>query len=193
MAKAVAERADILPVLAEVFRAHGYEGATLALLSEASGLGKGSLYHFFPGGKQQMCAEVLAEIDGWFAANIFRPLLEGDDPEAAIAGMIAAVERYFKSGRRVCLVGVVALGAARDAFAEPVRAYFKRWAEALASALRRCGCPAATARRRAEDAMLVIQGALVIARALDDPKVFSRAMADLKGRLLVDVASTEPV
>lgn len=192
MAKTITERADILPALAEVFRAHGYEGATLALLSEASGLGKGSLYHFFPGGKEQMCAEVLAEIDSWFETNIFRPLLKGEDPEEAIAAMIAAVERYFKSGRRVCLVGVVALGAARDAFAEPVRAYFKRWADALASALRRCGLSGAMARRRAEDAMLVIQGALVIARGLDDPKVFSRAMADLKGRLLADLASAAP-
>ncbi len=193
MAKTMTERADILPGLAEVFRAHGYEGTTITLLSEATGLGKGSLYHFFPGGKEQMCAEVLAEIDGWFEANIFQPLLKGDDPADAIAAMVKAVERYFKSGRRVCVVGVVALGAARDAFAEPVRAYFKRWTDALAAALRRCGLGADAARRRAEDALLVIQGALVIARALDDPKVFSRAMADMQGRLLADLASAEPV
>src|ERR1700761_8623772 len=117
MAKAIAERADILPRLAEVFRAHGYEGATLSLLGEASGLGKGSLYHFFPGGKEQMAAEVLAEIDNWFEVHVFTPLLKTEDPKQAIADMIASTEAYFWSGKRVCLIGVVALGVARDSFA----------------------------------------------------------------------------
>ncbi len=58
MARSIAERADVLPQLAEVFRAHGYEGATLALISDATGLGKGSLYNFFPGGKQQMARAI---------------------------------------------------------------------------------------------------------------------------------------
>lgn len=186
MAKTITERADILPLLAEVFRAHGYEGATIALLGQASGLGKGSLYHFFPGGKEQMAAEVLAEIEHWFEVHIFTPLLKDEDPARAITTMIGAVESYFHSGRRVCLVGVVALGAARDAFAVPVRSYFKRWGDALAATLRRCGLAAPAARRKAENALLVIQGALVVARALDDPKVFSRALADLQARLLVD-------
>ncbi|WP_163777781.1 TetR/AcrR family transcriptional regulator, partial [Proteus mirabilis] len=66
-------RADVLPVLAEVFRAHGYEGASLALISAATGLGKGSLYHFFPGGKEQMAAEVLADIDRWFNETVYDP------------------------------------------------------------------------------------------------------------------------
>ena len=73
MAKTVSARADLLPLIAEVFRSHGYEGATLALIGKATGLGKGSLYHFFPGGKAQMAAEVLAEIDHWFEVNILRP------------------------------------------------------------------------------------------------------------------------
>jgi AcrR family transcriptional regulator len=184
LAKTVAERADILPRLAEVFRAHGYEGATLSLLGEASGLGKGSLYHFFPGGKEQMAAEVLTEIDAWFEAHVFVPLLKSDDPRRAIADMLDSTEAYFWSGKRVCLIGVVALGVARDSFAEQVHSYFKRWGDALTSALKRMGMTSAVARRKSEDALLVIQGALVLARALNDPKVFTRATSDLKDRLL---------
>jgi len=183
LAKQITERADILPRLAEVFRAHGYEGATLSLLGEASGLGKGSLYHFFPGGKEQMAKEVLAEIDNWFEVNVFTPLLKTEDPKQAIADMITATETYFWSGKRVCLVGVVALGVARDFFTEQVHSYFERWDDALASALKRTGLDAAAAKRKSEDAMIVIQGALVLARALNDPKVFTRAMAGLRERL----------
>ena len=50
----------MLGALGEVFRAHGYEGASLTLITQATGLGKGSLYNFFPDGKEQMAAEVLA-------------------------------------------------------------------------------------------------------------------------------------
>ena len=54
MARMVAERADTLPGLAEAFREHGYAGASLSVIGEATGLGRGSLYHFFPGGKREM-------------------------------------------------------------------------------------------------------------------------------------------
>lgn len=184
MAKPVADRAELLPLLAEVFRAHGYEGATLSLISEATGLGKGSLYHFFPGGKQQMAAEVLAEIDNWFEINIFAALRSSEDPARAVAAMIAAVDGYFRSGNRVCLVGVIALGASRDMFASEVHGYFQRWNDALCRLLTRSGVATRTARRRSTDALLTIQGALVLARALDDPKVFGRALTELPGRLL---------
>jgi AcrR family transcriptional regulator len=184
MAKSAPARADLLPLLAEVFRAHGYEGATLTLISEATGLGKGSLYHFFPGGKAQMATEVLAEIDGWFETNIFAPLRKADDPDAAIAGMIGAVDGYFRSGNRVCLVGVIALGASRDMFAVQVRDYFVRWNDALTRLLARTGLSARAARRRSTDALLGIQGALVLARAMDDPKIFGQTMIDVTARLL---------
>ena len=182
--KTVSERADLLPLISEVFRSHGYEGATLALIGKATDLGKGSLYHFFPGGKAQMAAEVLTEIDHWFEVNIFVPLRESEDPALAIAEMTAGVDRYFRSGHRVCLVGVIALGASRDVFANQVQDYFSRWNDALVLTLRRAGFRAGVARRRAADALLTIQGALVLARALDDVKVFGQAMADMKARLL---------
>jgi len=184
VAKAVSARNDILPLLAEVFRAHGYEGATLSLISEATGLGKGSLYHFFPGGKQQMAEEVLAEIDGWFEANVFAPLRESKDPKRAMLAMIDNVDAYFRLGRRICLVGVIALGSSRDMFVDQVKGYFVDWKEALAGTLRRSGLSASAAKLRAEEALVAIQGALILARAEDDAGVFRRAMADLKTRLL---------
>ena len=68
MPKVVTEGADVLPALGEVFREHGFEGASLSVIGKRTGLGKGSLYHFFPGGKEEMAAAVLTEIDGRFQA-----------------------------------------------------------------------------------------------------------------------------
>lgn len=173
----------MLPLLGEVFRVHGYEGASLALITEATGLGKGSLYHLFPGGKQQMAAEVLAEIDGWFTRHVFTPLREEADPRRGIAQMFDDVDAYFRSGRRVCLVGVFALGAARDEFAAAVRRYFKAWTDALAAALVRAGHGRGEAAELAEDVLAGIQGALVLARGVDQPKVFARVLERLRRRV----------
>jgi len=184
MAKPVTERAELLIQLSEVFRAHGYEGATLALISQATGLGKGSLYNYFPGGKEQMAVEVLSAIDQWFVDHIYKPLRTTSDSVKGIAEMFTAVDNYFRSGQRVCLVGVIALGASRDIFSEKVKLYFAGWVDALATALRRLGDDKALARRKAEQAVLEIQGALVLARAFDDPKLFARAIEESERRLM---------
>jgi len=179
-----ADRAAVLPALAEVFREHGFAGASLSLITEATGLGKGSLYNFFPGGKEEMLAAVLAEVDLWFETHVFKPLREEKDPQHAIDHMLQAVDAYFRSGRRLCLVGVVAVGDARDVFGERVSRYFRAWTEALAAALVRAGRDGTTASALAEEAVATIQGTLVLARALPESGAFPRALARLKARLL---------
>ncbi len=178
------DRSEVLAALGEVFREHGFEGASLALISERTGLGKGSLYNFFPGGKEEMAAAVLAEIDLWFETHIFKPLREEKDPQVAICHMLQAVDTYFRSGRRLCLVGVLALGDSRDRFAQQVRSYFSTWTQALAAALARAGQDGETAHALAEEAVAVIQGALILARAMPKSGTFARTLTRLKNRLL---------
>ena len=183
MPRTIKERADVLPALGELFREHGYEGTSLALISAKTGLGKGSLYHFFPGGKEEMAAAVLGHIDDWFERQLFENLRKGPDAHASIHAMFRTVDEYFRSGQRVCLVGAFALGGVRDRYAERINAYFAVWIDTLAAALRRAGKPRAAARAAAEDAVATIQGALVAARALDDSALFRRALKRAEARL----------
>jgi len=174
----------VITALAEVFREYGFHGASLAHISKATGLGKGSLYHAFPGGTEDMAAAVLADIDGWFETNVFMPL---DDPSIpaskAIEHMLDACTEYFQCGGRVCLVGVLALSDTRDSFADAINGYFRRWADALSAALRRSGLSRGQARSAAEDVLAGIQGGLVIARAFDDNSYFEREIKRLRARL----------
>ncbi|HKP78227.1 MAG TPA: TetR/AcrR family transcriptional regulator [Phenylobacterium sp.] len=170
--------------IAEVFREHGYEGASLTLIEAATGLGKGSLYHFFPDGKEQMAAEVIADIAVWFEENLFSELAGRNGRDDSIEAMFDLVCDYFRSGRRVCLVGVLALSDGRDRFAARLRSYFVRWVEALTLALARAGVEIETATALAEEIVQGLQGAIVLARALDDPTVFDRAVARFRARAL---------
>ena len=175
-------RETVVAQIAEVFRAHGYEGTSLTLITQATGLGKGSLYNLFPRGKEQMAEEVLSSIDAWFERNVFAPLRDDKSGEG-IAHMFEATDRYFESGGRVCLVGVFALGSVRDLFGKKLSGYFIAWQDALAAALRRQGMTAAQAKDRAEHVVLGIQGALVLAHAQADTKVFLRALRRLRAGL----------
>ncbi|KQP30488.1 TetR family transcriptional regulator [Methylobacterium sp. Leaf104] len=179
-------RGAAIPVLAEVFREYGYEGASLALLGARAGLGKGSLYHAFPGGKAEMAEAVLAAIEGWFETRIYAPLRTDADPRAAIARMLSETDTYFRSGGRACLVGAFALTDGRDRFAARIAGYFKAWREALAQALLRVGHGPEAADDLAEEAVAAIQGGLVLARALDEPAAFGRMLGRLRPRLLPD-------
>lgn len=175
-------REDVIPEIAEVFRAHGYEGASLAALTDKTGLGKGSLYNFFPGGKEEMAAAVLDHIDTWFETHVYAPLRNAEDPAVGIAGMFTSVDDYFRSGCRVCLVGLFAMSDARDPFATRIRNYFVEWVDALALALRRAGYKKKKAKHLAEAAVAAIQGGLVLARSLDDPGAFTRTLDDWRDR-----------
>ncbi|MBN1086970.1 TetR/AcrR family transcriptional regulator [Erwinia aphidicola] len=123
--RSVYQREDVLPLVAGVFRELGYDGTSISRITEKTGLGKGSLYHFFPGGKEEMAAAVLAEVDSWFTLNIFTPLHE-QAAASAISAMWQAVESYFHSGQRICLLGAFALDETRDRFASTISRYFSR-------------------------------------------------------------------
>ncbi|MCX5494455.1 TetR/AcrR family transcriptional regulator [Kaistia dalseonensis] len=179
MARLIAERSDVVPVLAEIFRRYGFEGTSLARITEQTRLGKGSLYHFFPGGKEEMAEAVLAHIRDWFEAEIFRPL-EEDPPDEAIEHMFASVDDYFRSGRRICLVGAFALEETRDRFAAAVGNYFERWLATLSTAHQRGGMDKETADRLARDTVAGIQGAIVLARALNDETHFTAVLKTLR-------------
>lgn len=183
MVRRVAERSDAVPVLAEVFREFGFAGASLAEITRRTGLGKGSLYHFFPGGKDEMARAVLDDVAAWFEANVFVPLRDTADPGKGIAHMFRATLAFFQSGRRICLVGTFALDDTRDRFASEIQAYFAAWIKSLAGALQRCGLSAARARDLAEDTVAGIQGALVLGRSQDDPAVFTRTVRRLQRRV----------
>jgi TetR/AcrR family transcriptional regulator, lmrAB and yxaGH operons repressor len=178
------QRAAHVPVLAEAFREHGFEGASLSALCAATGLGKGSLYNFFPGGKQEMAAAVLADVDAWFTASVFAPLRAAQDGDpAAVRAMFDAVTAYFRSGRRVCLQGAFAIGRERDLFAAAIAGYFERWIGALAAALRAAGHGEQAARAAAVETVAAIQGAIVLSRALDNPEVFLQVVERGRARL----------
>lgn len=181
MARQVTERSDTIPALAGVFRTYGFDGASLSVITEHTGLGKGSLYNFFPRGKEEMAESVLDEVDTWFQAKVFNPLrAEAVPAPDRVRDMFDAIAEYFQSGQRICLFGAFALGQERNRFNRRVQTYFDEWIDALTTALADTDDPTGYA----EETVSVIQGAIVVSRALADDSVYSRLTKRLEHRLL---------
>lgn len=184
MARQVRDRADAVLALAGTFRRHGFEGASLSVIQAETGLGRGSLYHFFPAGKSDMAEAVLNDVQRWFNHEISGPLRSAGEPETLISKMFKNVEAYFRSRHFVCLFAVMTLSEERRMFAAASHDYFADWIDALTSALRRTGMSAEAAIQVAVDGIAGIQGILILANALNDQPLFETALARIHDRTI---------
>ncbi len=174
----MADRTRVHAQLAGLFRERGYAATSLPDITAATGLGRGSLYHLFPGGKPQMLAEVVAGVAAWFEQEVFEPL-EGAAPD--VDAMLDAVSAYFDSGRSLCLIGRLGLEPHPTGLDAALRQYFARWQDTLGTALRTLGHAEPDAA--AEELVVAVQGALVVAHTRGEPQVFTRAITGWRAHL----------
>lgn len=178
------ESGELIARMLRVFRANGYEGTSLSRLSKETGLANAALYHRYPGGKREMAEAVLAELRCWTRAHVLAPLREPGEPAELVRGMCAALDELYSSGHEPCLIGLFAAGEPLEAFGESLRGSLTDLMAAIADVLVRAGLPEATARERAEDAVVRIQGSLVVCRALGSTDPFTRVLDRLPAQLL---------
>ncbi len=177
-------REEAISRLVDVFRQYGYEGATLARLSQATGLGKASLYHHFPKGKEEMAAAVLEHLNSRFEAGILKPLRSDAPAIDRIRAMTQSVDQYYNHGQQSCLLAILALGEARDLFHDRIQQNLNGWIDSLAHVAIEVGIDPSSARLRAENAILQIQGSLILAKGLGDTAPFQRVLRNLPETLL---------
>jgi AcrR family transcriptional regulator len=183
---------DLMFKLTEVFRVHGFEGASLSRLSEATGLKRASLYHRFPGGKEEMAEAVLKKADEWFMSHILAPLSEAGGPSARIQKMADRISDFYGRGQHSCLLDSLSLGKEDLAIRRHIEGSFAAWLGALIKVAREAGLSPALARERSEEALIRIQGALVMSRATGETKPFLRVLKSLPQLLTTELNETKP-
>lgn len=177
-------REEVLERLLATFRDQGYDGASLAGLSAATGLGKSSLYHHFPGGKEDMARQVLGHLDQQLTASLFEPLRSRQSPSRKLSAMLATLDAFYEGGARACLLERLGASVDRSSFRRPLAHAFAAWIEAVEALCLEAGLPAAVARARAEDLVVRVEGALVVVAGTGDRGVFARTLKDLRASLL---------
>lgn len=180
MPAALASKEEVIDRLARAFTCNGYDGASLAQLSEATGLGKSSLYHYFPGGKDDMAAAVLERVTATIVTRIVQPLRGAEPAEWRISEMLDTVDALYAGGSDPCLLGMFTQDSVVARLGPQLGDAFRSWIEALTGAFTDAGLTAADAGEAAEEAVSRIQGALILARATSDTAPFRRCLAALR-------------
>jgi AcrR family transcriptional regulator len=173
--KAYDTRERLLRAGERLFRTQGYAGTGLKELTQAAEAPWGSLYHFFPGGKEQLGAEVVRYAGALYRAGIAGAFARFTDPAEA-AERLFLTEASVLSGsdyRDGCPIASVTLDIA--SVSEDLRAAcaeaFAGWLEAIAAGLRAAGAPGEAAKALAGFILATLEGGIVLARAAKNPAV----------------------
>lgn len=155
-------KAEMVEKLEAVFKENGYEGASLKLLSDVTGLSKASLYHHFPKGKEEMAAHVLAHSGAHLQKLVLAPLSEKS--AAGLQASFGGVARYYGGAVPICLMNSLLLGEGRALFGNQIGQAVAAWRKGIADCLLAEGANKPDAEAWAMDAIQRIQGALVLCR-----------------------------
>lgn len=176
---------ELISRISRVFRDVGYEGASLSLLSQATGLQRASLYHRFPRGKEQMACEVLEAAGAWLSEHILKPLKGPGDPKSRILAMVKELDEFYSGGRQACLLNMLSSSRIQGGpFTQQIQSTFLAWITALRDVLLEAGLPEAEAQARAERSVMMLQGSLVLARGMGTEQPFKSYLETLLTELL---------
>lgn len=181
--RATTSRERFVAMTAKLMSRRGYAGVGLNEIVEKSGAPKGSLYHHFPEGKEQLAAAALDWAAACFSATLTEAIARTGSAADAIGALAAQVAEWMeasgcKDGSPLTIVAVET-----GAFVEPLRLAclrgYQAWADLLADQLCRDGKPAKEASDLALWALASLEGAIVLARTQHSAEPLRRI-----GRLL---------
>ena len=131
-----------------------------------------------------MLLGVFERLAAQLRAALFKPLRGPGTPKNRINAMVRTLDAFYVHGQESCLLAQVVLGSTRTRFRAPLRAIFAEWMDAIAGVVVDAGHSKTVARHRAEDAVLRIEGALVLTGGMTDLQIFSRMLKQLPTALL---------
>lgn len=176
-------REEMVSLLLDQFRRNGFDGVSLADIACATGIGKSSLYHHFPGGKDEMAAAVMARIESWIAEDLVTCLAAPGPRMVRIDAMLDKLAALYEDGAKPCVMASMLVGSESGPVLPAIRRAYGIWIDALQQTLEDTGAAPQAARAAACDAVARIQGALLLCRALQDRAPFLAAMTGLRETL----------
>lgn len=188
-------RERILYAAAELFRRQGYSGTGIKQIAAEADAQLGSIYHFYPGGKEELAERVIETAGPFFAALVAATMDPApEEPvawvEAFFAGAAANVEASGYAD--ACPIATVALEVAstNERLRLATADAFAGWIEAIEHWLRRLGVPERELRPLATSLLGSLEGGFVLARATRSTEPLEAAGGAMAAAMRAALAST---
>jgi TetR/AcrR family transcriptional repressor of lmrAB and yxaGH operons len=171
-------RVALVDTAALLFRRQGYAATGVNQILQTADVKAGSLYHHFPGGKQELAAAVVETVGGGIE-QLLRKFLAGGSPVDdvvarwidVLAAGLAADPRDGCPIEPIATESVNASQQVRDASARA----FAGWCTAVSDRLRADGWAADEANHAARAVIALIEGALILSRIAGDAEALNSA------------------
>ncbi|TGM74028.1 TetR/AcrR family transcriptional regulator [Leptospira mtsangambouensis] len=179
MARSVTEKNDLVFPLLELFCEYGVDGVSIAIVSQKTGLGKGSIYYFFPSGKSDMVEFVL------------------NHAERTLSEKMAVLNDYKIKGKRgideflnffvsdkvfltyIHFVSILVLSKQKELYLHKINLFYEDMTSKLAKAIAKEGYSPSKAWNIAENVTVSIYGSYLFSCSLSNESYFTNRIKKL--------------
>src|SRR5262245_60374539 len=174
MANAAQHKENLVRTAMRLFRQQGYASTGLLQILAESGAPKGSLYHYFPDGKEAL-ARAAVELAGELIAQMLSGLAERHkQPKAFVKAYCEVMAGWmeqseFRSGCPIATTMLETAPHSPELTEAGVRA-IDRWIEIVTSVFVNAGLSQREAKTRAQLLIATMEGTLLLARIRQSPR-----------------------
>lgn len=178
----------------DLLESQGYHATGLSQIISGSGAPKGSLYHYFPKGKEELTEEAIMRTAEEVADRIRDTLAGIADPVEAVRAFVLRIAHHaeasgFRAGGPLTTVALETASTSERLNAA-CRAAYESWQRAFASKLRASGYPKEQARHLSVVIIAMIEGAIILSRTFHSREPFERVAAEMASLLHLPPGAT---
>ncbi len=174
-------RERIISASAELFRRQGYAGTGIKQIVAAAQAPFGSIYHHFPGGKEQIGAETIRVSGAFYGLLIDAVIDPAPDLVTGVREFFAGAALHLRESdyADACPIATVALEVAstNDVLRAACDEVFESWLDAFGARLREAGIAPAGARVISLQILSLLEGAFILCRAARSTEALDAAGA----------------
>jgi AcrR family transcriptional regulator len=196
-ARALPPRERMVRSAAQLIRRKGVSGTGMREIVIEADAPRGSLQHYFPGGKEELVSDALLWTGDVAARRVQRSLseLKSRTPSALLASIVDTWRRDLTSEKFSAGCPLVAAAADTAATSEQLRQVLRRafdgWLEPLSGSLVDLGVPLERSGNLAVVIIAALEGAIILARIRRDLTPFDALVLEL-GPMLDGVTRAAP-
>ena len=162
-------KSRILDATGALFMRYGYTGTGIKQIVAAANAPFGSLYHHFPGGKQELGVEVIRRSGAMYGELVMSVFDVAPDILTGIRDCFAGAAEVLQATdyADACPIETVALEVAssNEPLREATAEVFEHWIVAARERFEAAGIDADTARELAIATITLLEGAFILCRA----------------------------
>lgn len=189
-------RERIVTASLELFRRKGYNGTSLKDITVLASATTGSLYHFWPGGKDELTAHVLSSAGTAYGELFVSVLSERDDLAEAVEGFFAAGADVLEATDFIdpCPIGTIAreIASTHEHLRRAALAVFEGWISKGATIFESAGITPHESHDLAATLVATIEGGFVLARTARDTTAFRRLGVHMGQLVASSLSKTVP-